>query len=401
MKIVEIEDFFHPNAGYQINILSKYFVKHGHEVTIVTASADRMPPQLAAFFGVDNIEAYDREYTRTTGVQIIRLPIYGFVSNRAIFTPELRRTVDGLQPDILFAHDNDTASAMQFIARLGHLPYAFVTDSHMLAMASVNRFNKLFHGFYRRVLAPRLIRYQIPVIRTQDDPYVEQVLGVPLQQAPWISFGSDTLLFHPDADARQKFRREHQIPDDAFVLLYAGKLDESKGGRLLAEALQQPLHARRPVVCLVVGNTAGDAYGREVETLLKASQNRILRFPTQRYMDLAPFYQAADLAVFPKQCSLSFYDAQACGLPVLSEDNNINVDRNAHGNGLCFASGSVEDFRQKLQQMLDLPPEDYRRMSRQACDFIKQEYDYEQKAREYEQILQASLDAYRAGKQRR
>src|SRR5699024_1833755 len=103
----------------------------------------------------------------------------------------------------------------------------------------------------------------------------------------------------------------NSIAEDAFVILYAGKLDESKGGKLLAEALREPLKTDRAVVFLVVGNTSG-SYGAEVETLFQTSKNRVLRFPTQRYADLAPFYQAADLAVFPRQCSLSFYDVQAC-----------------------------------------------------------------------------------------
>ena len=125
-------------------------------------------------------------------------------------------------------------------------------------------------------------------------------------------------------------------------------------------------------------------------------KNRILRFPTQRYVDLAPFYQAADLAVFPKQCSLSFYDVQACGLPVLSEDNNINKDRNAHGNGLCFAAGDAEDLRSKIQTFLDMPAQTYRQMAQCACQFIADAYDYEDKAREYEQILQDACAAYKA-----
>ncbi len=34
MKIVEIEYFVHPSTGYHVNVLSKYFVKFGHDVTI-------------------------------------------------------------------------------------------------------------------------------------------------------------------------------------------------------------------------------------------------------------------------------------------------------------------------------------------------------------------------------
>ena len=50
MRIVQIEDFFHPNAGYQVNILSKYFSKAGHDVTIVTAELEKLPEYLTGFF---------------------------------------------------------------------------------------------------------------------------------------------------------------------------------------------------------------------------------------------------------------------------------------------------------------------------------------------------------------
>ena len=40
MTIAEIEDFFHPDAGYKINILSKYFARMGNETVIVTAELD-------------------------------------------------------------------------------------------------------------------------------------------------------------------------------------------------------------------------------------------------------------------------------------------------------------------------------------------------------------------------
>ena len=82
-------------------------------------------------------------------VKIIRLPIVKFISGRAVFTDRLRKTVDNLKPDILYVHGNDTLSAMYFIARLGKLNYALISDSHMLEMASKNKFNYLFRQFYR------------------------------------------------------------------------------------------------------------------------------------------------------------------------------------------------------------------------------------------------------------
>ena len=99
----------------------------------------------------------------------------------------------------------------------------------MLEMAATNKFNKLFRWFYRHFFAPKLIKHGILVIRTQNDPYVEKCLGVPLEQAPWISIGSDTMLFKPDDETKRQFRQKYDIPQNAFVVLYAGKLDKNKG----------------------------------------------------------------------------------------------------------------------------------------------------------------------------
>lgn len=388
MRIVHIEDFFHPDAGYQINILPKYMAHHGHEVTVITSEMEKIPTALTDFFGRDRIGERDRAYEEAYGVRIIRRPLRAFVSGRAIFSPGLLGTIRSCRPDVLYVHGNDTFTGMWAIWNRKKIGCPLVLDSHMLEMASENRFRKLFRRFYRMFVTPIIKRERLTVIRTQNDPYVEKCLGIPLAQAPWISYGSDSLLFHPDGDVRREFRQAHEIPQDAFVVVYAGKLDEAKGGRLLAEVLREKLPGDN-VVCVVVGNTSGD-YGAQAEQIFSESQNRILRFPTQKYRELAPFFQAADLAVFPRQCSLSFYDVQACGLPVLFEDNNINVDRCSHQNGWTFHAEDPADFRAKLEQIIAMNPAEFQAVSDHAYSFIKEHYDYEEKAMEYEAII---LDA--------
>lgn len=69
MRIVHIEDFFHPDAGYQINILTKYQVRQGHEVIVVTSEMQKMPRYLTNFFGTDNIEEKDRDFTEKNGCE--------------------------------------------------------------------------------------------------------------------------------------------------------------------------------------------------------------------------------------------------------------------------------------------------------------------------------------------
>lgn len=393
MHIVQIEDFFHPDAGYQMNILSKYLTRFGHKVTIFTAEMDIFPEKLTAFFGRDGIEEKDRRYEAQNGVTIIRLPAKTYLSGRAILASGWIKALQKANPDVLFIHDNDTFTGLWATWNHKKFDCPLVLDSHMLEMASENRLRNLFRLFYRTFITPIIKREKLPVIRTQDDPFVEKCLGIPLTQAPWISFGSDTLLFHPAAAVKAAFRKEHGISRDAFVVLYAGKMDESKGGRLLAELTAKTLQTDREVVYLIVGNTAGD-YGREVEAAFTKSPYRVLRFPTQKYADLAPFFQCADLALFPRQCSLSFYDVQACGLPVLFEDNNINIDRCSHGNGWTFRAESCEDFAAQLERIVNLPAEEFAAVSARALAFIRENYDYEAKAREYEQILLTQRDLW-------
>lgn len=393
MKIVHVEDFFHPDTGYQLNILAKNMTRLGHEVTIICAEMDKVPEHLIAFFGREDIEKRDRRYSQKYGVKIVRLSLITFVSGRAVFHRDLFRAIRNENPDVVYMHGNDTLTAMRYLLNLKRLQYPLVMDSHMLEMASVNRFSEAFRKIYRKFFAPIIIKNNIPVIRTQDDPYVEKCLGIPLTQAPWISFGSDTMLFHPDEGAREQFRQDHKIAPDAFVVLYAGKMDESKGAHLLGEALSEKITVDKELVFIIVGNTSGE-YGEKIERQLKNSPNRVLRFPTQKYEDLAYFYQGADLALFPRHCSLSFFDVQACGVPVLFENNNINVERASHGNATVFKAGSASDFRNKMIELVNMDEKIFEMMKQKSVQYINQYFDYAKIVEEYMAVIEQTVHDY-------
>ena len=117
---------------------------------------------------------------------------------------------------------------------------------------------------------------------------------------------------------------------------FAGKLDESKGGMLLAELMNRRLDTAREIVYLIIGNATGE-YGERVEARMAESPYRVLRFPTQKYSQLARFYQAADAGLIAKQASLNFFDMEACGVPVLT---TLHA---ATGCEVCLRTG-IEDL---------------------------------------------------------
>jgi len=389
MKIVHVEDFIHPDAGYQVNMLGRLQVQQGHQVDIVAGEMEKIPDFLTAFFGRDHIQQRDERYRQETGARIHRIPLHGFYSGRAIFHAfKLFRKVKALKPDVVFVHGEDTLTGMLFIWLARWLPYPIVLDCHMLEMASENRFREYFRLFYRRFVTPIILKRNIPLIRVVDSDFVEKCLGIPLKRTHYLSLGTDTDFFKPDPPSKARLRAGLGLDPNAFVVLYAGKLDENKGGVFFSETLRRKLETShgRPIEFLVVGNAVGD-YGKKVEENLAASENRIVRRPTQRYLDLVNFYRAADLAVYPKQCSMSFFEAQACGLPVLFEENEINNMRVSKDNAFTFQPGSIDNFREKLIWLASQPPSTFSVYSAQARDYVLRNFDFVPIARQYTQVL--------------
>lgn len=390
MKIVHVEDFFHPDAGYQLNVLAKFMAQEGHEIIILSAQAEGIPGNLVSFFGKEDLDKRDREYERLYGVKIIRLPVAGYYSGRVFFKKGWLKVIKDIDPDVVFIHGNDTFTAISYLFAYKKMPYTLVMDSHMLEMASRNKLRGVFHRLYRYFITPQIIKNKIPVIRTQNSDYVEKHLGIPLSQCPWISVGSDTMLFVPDKCSRKLNRRQYKIQDNDFVITYAGKLDEAKGGRFLADAIKKRIESSKKVVFLIIGNKGKDEYGSKVEKTFNESENKIIRIDTQKYVDLAKYYQMSDLIVYPKQCSLSFYDAQACGVPVLFEDNEINRLRAQNGNAVLFRSDDIEDFRKGCLAMIEADELKYEEMSKNAVDYVKQKYDYRNITHEYIEVVSSA-----------
>lgn len=390
MKIVYVDETFHPAYGYQSNPLAKFQQAQGNEVTIVTVDKDHIHPVYRAFGdNGESVEQDDAVYQEATGVKIIRVKTRGFYVHRAYISGEMFRAVRDEHPDVVFVHCAETLTAMRFLLHKKEWP--MMLDSHMLSMASKSRFVVAFEALYRAVFRRIIEKNGYYVVRTQDDDYVNTHLGIKKEITPFISFGTDTILFHPSDEARRKFRAENGIKENEFVVIYTGKLTEAKGGKFLAETFKEKFNV--PVTLVCVGTPPDNNYGREVKGLLEESKNRVIMFPTQKYMELAPFYQMADLSIFPKQCSMSFYDAQACGIPVVSERNNVNEERCSHQNGANFEPGNVSDFREKIMRFALMDKQTLAEYRERSREYIEAGFDYATIAQEYTNYLKKSICA--------
>lgn len=401
MKIVHITDVLYPEAGYLVNILAKYEALDGDDVMILAPPADTWMEERKEFWGADDVEARDKNYEEDAGVKVVRYPIIREVAGRIMFEKGFYDFVVRQKPDIVFIHSESSFQALHYLLRYRRQQFPIILGSHMLDIAAANRFRNQFYLFYRATFAKIISHYGIYVIRTQDDDYVMRRLGVPAKNAPYISFGSDLAVFHRDKSIGKLMRTENNIHENDFVVIVTGKLTEGKGGLLLAEAFRKKFHTKRNVVLVIVGTMTNDDYGKKVKDILDECENRVIYVPTQKYTNLAKYYQMSDIAVFAKQCSLSFYDAQACGLPVVLENNKLNIKRISHHNGIVFKMNDVADFRNKIEYFINLDINEIEKYSVSAAEDVKQNYNYANVNKQYKKLMKVAIKRFEKMREKR
>jgi glycosyltransferase involved in cell wall biosynthesis len=132
-----------------------------------------------------------------------------------------------------------------------------------------------------------------------------------------------------------------------------------------------------------------------ITTLLKQEpENKNIKIfiqPAVSNHELYLYYSAADIAVFPRQNTLSSLDAQACGLPVIMERDETNSERLQKG-GVCYESGDMKDLGEKILELLT--NEDLRnQLSEQGPLHMRDRYNYSKKMAEIQNFI---LTAYTA-----
>ncbi|NDG26766.1 MAG: glycosyltransferase family 1 protein, partial [Proteobacteria bacterium] len=177
-----------------------------------------------------------------------------------------------------------------------------------------------------------------------------------ITKANYCTDPSGFLLGEKEAQfAREQIRKQLNIPQDDFVMLFVGRLFERKRPHDLLR-IHQLLDRFKKVHTLIVGN------GELSEELKKQSQNlsRVYFPGFQNQKEIKNFYYAADILVVPSEFEtwgLVVNEAFACGLPALvtstcgsAEDLVIPNE-----NGAIFPVGDCNSASQTIERLLVEP----------------------------------------------
>ncbi|MFB7373747.1 D-inositol-3-phosphate glycosyltransferase [Streptomyces sp. NPDC056222] len=138
--------------------------------------------------------------------------------------------------------------------------------------------------------------------------------------------GVDLRTFRPGA-GRAAARARLGLPADAFIPLYAGRIQPLKGPDVLVRAvaellLMAPDLRRRLLVPVVGGHSGASREGSVWQLARELGVTDVLRpCPPVPQSRLADWYRAADVLVVPSRSEsfgLVALEAQACGTPVLA-----------------------------------------------------------------------------------
>ena len=311
MKIVHLclANYFVDNYAYQENMLAKYHILQGHDVTVVASLRTYQEGVVHYLTDPDN-------YISREGYRVRRIDYKGPLPTFNGFFPRYRDLIPALEdeaPDVLFMHGSqfmDIAKVGRYIDR--HPGVKAYVDNHAdlynsgKKWLSLHILHKIIWRHYARLIEPRVERFfGVTPVRCR---FLEQYYKIPAQKIDLLLLGVDdeALKYHKRSEIRKKIRSDLGISPDDFVLVAGGRIEERKKFHLLMQAV---VEMDRPNMKLILfGNRNSD-----MEPLLQHySQSDSIHYLGWIEAEKAyEYFLASDLAVFPG--SHSVYSEQATG----------------------------------------------------------------------------------------
>ena len=139
--------------------------------------------------------------------------------------------------------------------------------------------------------------------------------GLSSQHVSRLRRGVDHQFFHPLHADRASLCESFRVDPASFVILFAGRIDDSKSVMTLARAVRILLDQDAPVHLLMVGSK-----GSRTEAIRKLLGNAVTFAGVEPQSTLAWIYASSDVLAFPSGTEVFpnvILEAKASGLPVL------------------------------------------------------------------------------------
>jgi len=321
VKIVMLCDFYNELLEYQENLLAKYYVKHGHDVTIITSTFESVFDYYA---DRHNSDTSSRVYNHG-GAKIIKLKYRLNILNRLRVFTKIDCILDQEKPDLIFIHDImlNIPEIVKYIKKNSECKV--IMDYHAdYSNSGKNALSlKILHGVIRKWFLDQVRPYlkKIFPIVPAGATFLHEVYKIPYSEMELLPLGADTDLGREikRQQAGRVLRQSFGISEDDIVIFSGGKLTPTKKTELLIEAVARLSDVRIHVIVIGDASQEHDIYKNDLLKL--AQENSNIRFTGWLdRVDIYRYLDMADLAVFPASQSILWQQAIAMGLPLIVGD---------------------------------------------------------------------------------
>lgn len=198
--------------------------------------------------------------------------------------------------------------------------------------------------------------------------------------------GVDTKKFVPQTPAlKKKARKELELPQDAFIIGYHGRIAPEKNLYTLVRAFLQLRIQNKKL--LIVGDGVPEIKERlrKENIILVGSQN-----------DVVPYLHAMDCYVLPSYIEttcLSVLEAMACALPVISSKvGYVNYYIRAGENGYFFNMFDAHSLAKQIRKVHTLKHEERLVLTLNARKTVEEDFRWEDTAKKIVQYLDEFLE---------
>lgn len=342
MKVVITVEEFDPSKGYLEYYLARELTKRGHKVFVFTFGSRKRILR----------EKLDE------GFEVIRMP--RVITAIGMNLPGIREIVYVLRfikkekPDII--HCQPLYSPLSLILiNCNYLSPSKIVGSLITGEYLINSAIANLKYALAKIITEHFLRNKTTSFFVINDGWKKitlRLFNIPDLKIKEIPLGADAELFKPDAETRNTVRKLLGLFPDDLVVVYSGKIIQSKKLETLFKALAPLIRQNQKVKLLLVG-TGGSLYRKHLEELasrLGISNNVIFHSWVSR-TKLPDFYNASDIAVWPGSVSISIIEAASVGLPLIIKRSSITNFAIANGNGFAFEHDNVKELNECLEKL--------------------------------------------------
>ncbi len=383
MKIVHLclGNFFMDGASYQENMLTKYHVKMGYEVTVIAGLLSYGPDGKGII--LDGPKTYDDP----NGMKIVRLA-YAKPEKISHFMMKYEGLMPALvaeNPDIIFCHNlqfADTGTVAKYLKQ--HPGVRLYADNHGDYVNSARNWrsrlfkHKIMWKHYVKKLEPYLKKYYgVTPMRCR---FLKEMYNVKPSLIEFLPMGvDDEAIPENRAEVRDRIKKELGLAEDDIIVMTGGKIEMRKNTHHLYEAMEKIIN---PKLHLVVCGTFTPAMAFLEEKMKTKKNIHLLGWcNAERVMDVMV---ASDFVCFPGTHSTLWEQSVGVGLPGIfkhwDEIDHVNVN----GNCIFVKGDDVDEIAGAITRLMDSATyKHYKELAEQAStsflysDIAKRSISYE------------------------